>query len=457
MGPSQSSASGEMPMSRSRAFVLVIALTVLTSVASACRGDDSAGVSSQTSAPPTTINGASQTKFGDLPSPCGKGDARGATDQGVTDSGIRVGTMSDATASLQPGLNQELWDASKAFVAWCNAQGGINGRPIEDKQYETKLFEAKQRTIEACAREFMLVGGGAAFDDEVAPERVKCGLPDVPAFNATIAATKAPGNFNPLPTPFDKLPAGEAFYLAKQHPDSVKKAGLLAPNFPSAVNIATRARRAYEGAGWTFVGEQLYNPAGEANWTGIVSSLRSKGVDALLYAGTYEPLVAFLQSASEQNWKPTILIGTSTIFTPNLVKEAGAAAEGALSYTNIVPFSDAAPGTATAMYLDLLDKYVKKANHGLLGANSMSAWLLWATAAKACGSELTRKCVTTKVLAVHKWTAGGLHAVSDPGAGKAPPCFILVEVKNGAWARAHPDKGFDCDDSYVVPTAGAYK
>lgn len=436
---------------------LVVVLAVLALASAACRGEDkSTAAPDETTTPPTSA-ASTTAMFGDLASPCGPGDAKGATDQGVTDAGIRIGTMSDATATLQPGLNQDLWDASHAFVEWCNEQGGINGRPIEYKQYETKLFEAKQRTIEACAREFMLVGGGAAFDDQVAPDRVKCGLPDVPAYNATVAATQAKLSYPPLPTPFDKLPAGEAFSLAKQHPDAVKKAGVLAPNFASATNIATRAERAYTGAGWKFVSHQLYNPAGEANWTGLVSALRSDGVDALVYVGTYEPLAAFLQAAAEQNWKPTILIGSSTILTPDLIKEAGSAADGAMSYSNVAPFEEAMPGSATAQYLDLLDKYSKGAAPGLLGANSISAWLLWATAAKACGSDLTRACVEEKLQATHEWTGGGLHAPSDPGAGTPPPCFVLMQVDDGKWTRTQPSQGFDCNESYVVPTAGSYK
>jgi ABC-type branched-subunit amino acid transport system substrate-binding protein len=440
---------------RNRSVFVLLALALL--VAGSCRsqsgGEEAGGETTASStAASTDVDG-----FGDLASPCGEGDASGATAQGVTDTAIRVGTMSDATATAQPGLNQELWDSAEAFVAWCNEQGGIEGRKLVDTRYESKLFEARQATIEACEQEFMLVGGGAAFDDESSEERLNCGLPDVPAFNATLAGTEADLSHRALPTPFDQLSVGEAVYLAEQQPDAVNKAGILTANFPSAKNIALRARTGYTEAGWNFIDEQLYNPAGEANWTGIVASLRNAGVEALLYSGTYEPLAAFLQAADEQDWKPEILIGTSSIYKPDLVTEAGSAAEGVYTYSNVPPFEDPPEGSATSTYLNLLDQYVDGAEPSLMGAQAVSAWLMWATAAKACGSELTRECIAEEIDELDEWTAGGLQAPSDPAAGTPPPCFVLMQVQDGTWTKVHPEEGMDCDESYLKPTDADYQ
>ena len=82
-------------------------------------GPGESGASSSTSA-----------TFGTLPSPCGKGHATGATDQGVTNSTINIAYGDDRGFSGSPGLDQEMGDAVKAMIAWCEAQGGINGRKI---------------------------------------------------------------------------------------------------------------------------------------------------------------------------------------------------------------------------------------------------------------------------------------------------------------------------------------
>ena len=39
---------------------------------------------------------------------------------------------------MAPGLEHEFFDTGDAFVSWCNAAGGINGRQIEFKDYDHK-------------------------------------------------------------------------------------------------------------------------------------------------------------------------------------------------------------------------------------------------------------------------------------------------------------------------------
>ena len=96
---------------------------------------------------------------------------RSATDQGVTDTEIAVGTMADPGNTIIPGLNQELFDAADAFVGWCNDAGGILGRKIVLNKRDAKLMEAAPRTVEACQSDFMLVGNGAALDDTTVKAR----------------------------------------------------------------------------------------------------------------------------------------------------------------------------------------------------------------------------------------------------------------------------------------------
>ena len=57
----------------------------------------------------------------------------------------------------------------------------------------------------------------------------------------------------------------------------------------------------------------------------------------------------------------------------------------------------------------------------LLGMQTASAFMLWATAAKACGSDLTRECVLNEADGIDEWTGGGLHVPSDPGVNETPP------------------------------------
>src|ERR1700716_452332 len=147
-----------------KAFRWCVPVIVVATIAAGCSrssGNSSkGGGSSATGAAASAATG----DFGTLKGVCGPGNAKGATEQGVTDTGIRVGSMSDPGNSVQPGLNQELFDSADAFVKWCNDAGGILGRKLELDKWDAKLFETAARMLQACGADFALVGNGEALD-----------------------------------------------------------------------------------------------------------------------------------------------------------------------------------------------------------------------------------------------------------------------------------------------------
>ncbi len=107
-----------------------------------------------------------------------------------------------------------------------------------------------------------------------------------------------------------------------------------------------------------------------------------------------------------------------------------------------------------SQYLEILKDNVPDAKVALLGMQSFSAWLLFATAADACGSAndnvLSRACVLQAAADVQDWTAGGLHAPTDPGpeGGQVPTCEMQLTVADGgAFERLFPEIGSDQDDT----------
>jgi hypothetical protein len=88
----------------------------------------------------------------------------------------------------------------------------------------------------------------------------------------------------------------------------------------------------------------------------------------------------------------------------------------------------------------------------LLGAPAASAFLLWATGVKACGSEVTAKCVLDSAAQQTDWTGGGLHVAADPGSNTATTCGMLLKLSGAKWVKVVPsgDTLFDCNDKYLV-------
>jgi hypothetical protein len=171
--------AGGCEVSKARWCVPLLAVAALTvaTTATACSRSSGTSKSSSPTAPRATAAGAGD--FGSLKAVCGPGDAKGATDVGVTDTTIRIGTMADPGATAQPGLDQELFDTADAFVKWCNAAGGILGRTLQLDKWDSKLTEVAARMIQACPVDLSLVGNGEAFDSAGVDQRTKCQLPEV--------------------------------------------------------------------------------------------------------------------------------------------------------------------------------------------------------------------------------------------------------------------------------------
>ena len=115
-----------------------------------------------------------------------------------------------------------------------------------------------------------------------------------------------------------------------------------------------------------------------------------------------------------------------------------------------VPLDYTPEGSANAAYVDLL-----KASGGdvaYAGQVSTSSFLLWASAAKACGNDLTRDCVMAKLKAIHEWNAGGLSATQDPGANLIDHCTQVMKLDGTKFVQWQPtEQGtFTCDDSWAT-------
>ena len=75
----------------------------------------------------------------------------------MTNSTINIAYGDDRGFSGSPGLDQEMGDAVKAMIAWCEAQGGINGRKIVGDYYDAAVTNVGSVMSQACKTDFMLL------------------------------------------------------------------------------------------------------------------------------------------------------------------------------------------------------------------------------------------------------------------------------------------------------------
>ena len=458
-----------------RRLVVVLATLVLVAGACSSRGEDASGTDDTGGSTETTAaaDGGGET-FGDMESPCGEGSGETTTTtapsdpsevQGISDDAIAVGTVADPGFTGRPGLNQEIFDAGEAFVEWCNGQGGINGRQLELTQYDAAISNYQPELDAACDQEFAMVGGGAVQDNLWETTGKACGLIDISGFSVTPEKAGVSGEgvvqesrtVQPVPNPSNQFPVGALQILAEENPDALDAVGIVYADLATLTVQAERTKEAYEQNDATIVYEQTYNVLGEANWAPFANAIKDAGVTWLNFVGEGENLAALQQAMSEIDYAPEVTLQDANFYDQAYLDAAGDAAEGTSIRNAFVPFEEADSNPATAQYIELVEAIDGKV--ALLGAQSMSGWLLFAQSAKECddAGNLTRSCVLDTAGSVTEWTGGGLHAPTDPSTNSGPPCTVVLQVEGGAFVRHAPEgEGFACDDAYVAALEGDY-
>lgn len=460
-------------------------------VATACanRGDEVADTAATETAAPSsdavsTEPPAGPITFGDLPSPCGPAPAGvtpsvKADESGGSTTTLKLATASDKGNVAVPGLNAELYDAAVAYAAWCNEQGGISGLPIEIIDADAKLFEVPAQMENICANAFAMVGGGLAFDDQEFPRFHECDMIDFAGFVVTAGKSVSDGLVAAMPNPSNLKDGGWFRWAAAKYPDAMQNFATVYSDLLTAQIVEQQYVEIAEALGGVRVVERLpYNSLGEVSWVPIAQQLKSKGIRAISFIGVPEVLPSLTKAMDEIGYRPELIMVDAGFYADILLTRGGASVEGVVIRTGFSLFEEADRNPAVRDYLDLMATYRPEGKVAGLGMQSLSALLLFSTVAKTCiengTGELARECILAEAADVTSWTGGGLHGDASPGTNDPTPCYLMVAVKDGAFARLWPpldeadperdlvpsatitEEGWACDESTMVPLEGDY-
>jgi hypothetical protein len=399
-----------------------------------------------------TSSASTVSKFGTLDSPCGQGNAKGATDRGVTDTSINIAYGDDRGFAQSPGLNKEMGDSIKAFIKWCNDQGGINGRQIVGDFYDAKISLANNVMTQACTKDFMLVGEGFAADGAGEATRIKCNLVAVPGFAVLADFANGPMMYQGVPNPVDLTPASLWYQAVKLFPEESKKFSFVDTSLEATHVSILKQHEPAAAAGVKDIGCSVtLNYFGESDYKPFVRKLQNCGVKMLFTNLSPGPvLYNFLTAMHQLNYNPIFLMETNLYTTQYAAWNTAGYGNNSYVRSAFIPLEEANDVPAVKQYLDIV-----KGNGGSvsqLGEQAVSSFLLWATAAKECGSNLTRQCMVNNLSKVHSWTGGGLHAETDPAGNTPPDCGMVIKLNGTKWQRDFPEKvgTFDCDPKYAA-------
>lgn len=451
---------------------LTVLITCFALTVAACgggdRGEDTASTTTSAASTDSTEPAGDEPgpgDFGSLKDVCGANegggelaDADAADLQGITADSIEVGTVADPGFTGRLGLNQEIFDAASAFVEWCNAVGGINGKTLKLNLHDAKITDYQPVVEQACQTDFALVGAGAVQDNLWPTVGAACGLIDIAGFSVSPEKSGLSGqdpiagrSVQAIPNPGDRFPVGGAVLLDEEFPDAKLTTGIVHADFQTIKVTADRTIAGYEQVGHVVVEVGVHALLGESNWQAFAVRLRDANVQFLSFVGEGENLALLQRAMAEIDYKPTVTLQETNFYDADYVAAAGDAAEGTFVRTVNWPFEEADQNPATQQYLDNVNAIDGKV--AVLGVQSTSAWLLFAKAVKECDldNNLTRTCVLENAGTTTEWDGGGLHAPSNPAGNTGPECVIVLQVVGGKFTRYAPEADYHCDPADVVP------
>ena len=376
---------------------------------------------------------------------------------GVTSSSVTIGNISTESAGLFTGAVV----GTKAYAAYVNSQGGINGRKIVVDTYDDNFTGAgnKSGTQTAVDKDFATVGGFSLEDNFGGT--VLATNPQVPNVQLSLsAATSALVNtYSPDPIGHGWA-TGALTYFKNKFPKEISHTGSLTSALPSALATWAIERSTMEHLGYKVV-YQPSVPVTQSDFTQNVVAMKSAGVK-LLYMDQLPQnyTAAVIKALNQQNFHPTLVIGVSA-YSEALVSNSGGAAaiDGAYLEQPASLFlgEDAASIPAVHTFLT----WVQKVSPGFTpDYYTLAGWMsteLFAQALRNAGTKPTRGSELAALRKITAFSANHLLAPTNPVNRTPPVCYILARIVNGKFQRlADPPtsgatSGYRCDGQYYIP------
>ena len=388
-----------------------------------------------------------------LESPCGEGEDGPAPPVPPTRASpttqIIIGYGDDAGYQASPGLSHETVDAIEAMIDWCNDQGGINGRQIVGNYYDAAITDVVNAMTQACGEVFMLVGEAWALDAAQEETRLGCGLPAVPTYSVSPEFANAPlhvpGGAQPGRRLHRRLGGPDRRAVPRRGQEGLGDVRQLRRHHRHQGQ--GRSRRSPTSASSSSTARIEYNIAGEPDWKPFAQKLKDCGAEVVYFSGQpYPNFQNLLDAAAQLDYDPIWLTDSNVYLQSFADWNATGNGDNVYVRTAFTPFeqADEQPGHPA------VPRHRRPGNGGdvsQLGEQATSSFLLWATAAKECGADLTRECVLDELSQVTSWTGGGLHAEANPGENMPPECAMLLKLDGTTWVQAYPEQEgeFDCN------------
>jgi ABC-type branched-subunit amino acid transport system substrate-binding protein len=400
----------------------------------------------------------------------------GATDVGVTATSVTIGNISSISNVFDPRAFTGGYHGAKAWFDRLNAQGGVNGRKVnlvtcDDKATATgnvQCVESLVGKVFAFASNTILTYAGAPIVD-------KAGVPDVGGQPIDVAYARYPHLWDVYGESYPRDGTHVGFngvltggtevwrYFAERFPSVPHKAGVVYYNQTDSQKYGESIAAGLRLEGFQVVTRQVNFAL--PDYDSAVIAMRRAGVqfvfDALDRLGGQRLCVAMDQNRLD--------------VTAKVTTTQGWVASVKTDYAGSSRCRNDLWATGTALNYDDRDKPQVAAFRDAMKAEgwdtpeTMSEWALegwagamWLTdAMRACGTDLTRRCIETFLSRPQPFDGGGLVLPRGFTRQSAPSttshnCLNVVRWQDsadsgrGGWVTQVEDMTRNCFDTKVL-------
>ena len=347
---------------------------------------------------------------------------------GVTENEVVIGSCS-ALEGPSRALGIETITGAKAYFSMINDEGGVHGRKLKLISYDDSYDPAK---TQACFDRLMA--------DKVFALAFFVGTPTAVKYVPMAENAKIPlvGLFTGAQTLYAPLRhwvvnvRASYFDETREQINGIwgtlgyRKVGVIYPEDAFGTTVLEGVKEALRAHGAEPVAVASYERQ-TANVGGAIEKVRAANPQAVVVVGPPNTVAPILKQSHEKGWKPLFLT-VSFVGTDELIKEAGADAEGT-AITQVVPPYYLTDLKGVALYRRTLAKYAPSAQANFVSLEGFVDAMVLVEGLKRAGKDLTREGL------VH-----GIESVHDLDLG------LGAQLKLNYSAKSH--KGFE----RVIPT-----
>lgn len=375
-----------------------------------------------------------------------------ASTTGITSNSITVGNVSIISGPV-PGLFEGAPTGVKAYFAYINSKGGVNGRMLKVDSFDDAFSSSANRayTLQSIAQNFAMVGNFSLFDSQgCQPLAENPGMPDV-------SVTLDPGT-NALPNVYSVQPLSQGLslgplaYFRKHYPKDTK-VGTIVSNASTAVAQWSGEEAGLEHAGYKIAYVDKVNPL-QTDFTTDIINMRNDGVNVLyMTALDWQVGALIMKDAYQQNWHPQLIFSGGPLYANQFINAAGGASiadgiwigQGQALYLG----QDSAHIPAVKQFNTWVKKVAPSWTPDLYTLYGWASAELFVQALQAAGPHPTRGAVLDQLKKITSFNADGLLGTADPATKTPSSCYVIARIENGTYKRVYPAKsGFSCSSKF---------